>query len=40
MPIGGAGWLTGTRANILQDIKFLETGEYGFGFGILKSMNL
>ena len=33
MPIGGAGWLTGTRANILQDIKFLETGEYGFGFG-------
>ena len=38
MPIGGAGWLSGTRANIQQDIKFLETGEYGFGFGGAKKV--
>ena len=38
MPIGSAGWLSGTRANIQQDIKFLETGEYGFGFGGAKKV--
>jgi len=38
MPIGGAGWLSGTRANIQQDIRFLETGEYGFGFGGAKKV--
>ena len=38
MPIGGASWLSGTRANIQQDIKFLETGEYGFGFGGAKKV--
>ena len=30
MPIGSKGWLFGDRAELLEKIKFLETGQYGF----------
>ena len=30
MPIGSKGWLFGDRAELLEKIRFLETGEFGY----------